>query len=356
MNDMQKFRFFTGSYTCDDLFPGSSGAGIQLWELDSSTGCIELISTFTEVSNPSWLAVDPGGNYLAAGSEHIGGASKVALMAIGEGGNLELIASMPSGDATCHVAFSPDGSWLASAAYVAGEVQLVKIGANGFNGPAQRFRYQGRGPDRVRQESPHAHQVVFSSDGAWLYVVDLGADRIWCHHIGEGRLTEPAHGVALPPGSGPRHMVTDQSRSRAFVISEMTGQVQCLSIDPLRGQLSHVGSLSSMPEDAKLPASCAAIHLHPCGRFLYTSNRNGGLLTGFRLGSGRADWLERIGIWQLPDPCPRDFQISPDGRWLIVAGQTTHRLTAHAIDPVAGSIVPAKFAVPCASPVCIALL
>lgn len=352
---MSRFRFYTGSYTDADLFPGSRGEGIQLWELEAASGSLEPLSAFSGVSNPSWVAVDPEGRFMAAASEHVGGASRTCLLQIGPDGSLTLSDTVSSGDATCHVAFSPDGRFVASAAYVAGEVQLIRVDEGAFTGRAQVHPYDGSGPDPDRQEAPHAHQAVFSPDGALLHVTDLGSDRIWSHRIGNGLLHVPAFSLSLPPGEGPRHVAFDWKRSLGLVVGELTGHVHLFTVEAEAGVFTLLHSLSSLPEDWQKAPSSAAIRMHPGRPFVYVSNRNGGLLSTFRVDVDRRR-LQRVDIRQLQDPSPRDFHVSPDGRWLIVAGQESHRLYVHPIDSETGRIGPVRFEAACPSPVCLAWL
>jgi 6-phosphogluconolactonase len=126
-------------------------------------------------------------------------------------------------------------------------------------------------------------------------------------------------------------------------------------MDLENGRLQHIGSVPSLPDDWQFTPSGAAIRLHPSLPFLYVSNRNGGIITVFRIGNEAAP-LHLVDTQRVDDPTPRDFNISPDGKWLLLAGQQSHRLIAHPINLASGRIGPASVTVPCGSPVCIAWL
>ena len=350
---MSRFRFFTGSYTDEDLVPGSRGEGIQLWELHSQTGALELISTFSAVSNPSWVTVAPDRNLIAAASEHVDGKSRICLLDLEPDGTLALLDSIPSGDATCHVSFSPDSRFLAAAAYMEGQVHLAGIRERRFTDVRSICSYRGGGPDTARQESPHAHQVIFSPDGTRLFVTDLGTDQVWRHSIRDGILGEAENWLPLPPGEGPRHMVLDKKGAFVHVLAELTGKIHHFSRVHQSNTFSHAGSVSSIPADASFTPSSAAIHPHPDGSRLYVSNRNGGHVSAFAIDPINGG-LHLTGIFRVADPSPRDFQISPDGAWLIVAGQSTSRLYIYPLDAVDGSVGPLHSSVACGSPVCLA--
>lgn len=350
---MNRFRFLTGSYTEEDPVPGSRGKGIQLFELDPQSGTIEHLSTFAEISNPSWVAVSPSGKRVAVASEHLNGESRTCLLKAETDGSLSLAGTVPSGDCTCHAAFSPDGRLIATAAYMGGEVQLMEISGSGFAGDPRVYAYSGRGHNHERQESPHAHQVVFSPDGRFLYVTDLGTDRIWCHRIDDGRLSKPVSATVLPAGEGPRHMAVDWERSLAFVLGELTGNLHLLTRDRESGVLKHVHAAPTLPGDWNKTPSAAAVRLHPTQPVVHVSNRNGGLLSSFRLDPDSRR-LEAIGMLELGDPSPRDFNISPDGRWVVVGGQESGNIYIHPIDSESGCPGPVHAEVSCPSVVCIA--
>ncbi|MCU1635320.1 MAG: hypothetical protein JWQ68_559 [Cryobacterium sp.] len=133
------------------------------------------------------------------------------------GGGARLLAEIASGgDEPCHVAVDPTGRMLVVANYTSGSLAVVGLSADGaFVGDLQLLSPDGRSVDPDRQSRSHPHQSVFVGDH--LLVVDLGADRVLEFSVDLGaEASDPtAGGIALtlvsasavPPGTGPRHLV-----------------------------------------------------------------------------------------------------------------------------------------------------
>lgn len=353
---MGVYQFLTGSYTEADLFPGSKGNGIELFELDAASGALTRRWGYREISSPAWVAADASGCRVAVASEHSEGASKVYLLEMGAGGGLKIVEQVTAGDCTCHTAFAPDGGMVASAAYLSGEVQWMQVGQGAAFAERQVYGYQGSGPNRARQGSAHAHQVVFSPDGQWLYVPDLGADTVWGHRVARGQLSAPAAALRLPGGEGPRHMVFDWEASPyGFVLAELTANVHSVSRNAQTGELEYIGAVATLPAGWGSVPSAAAIRLHPRLPVIYASNRDDGRVCVLRFCRSTGA-LQVIGALACEDPSPRDINVSPDGRWLLVGGQATGQLFVYPLDAESGAIGPLQQVAACPSVVCIAWL
>lgn len=61
----------------------------------------------------------------------------------------------------------------------------------------------GKGPNKERQESSHAHHVYLNEEE--LLVADLGGDRVNRFGKVDGRWKPSGH-IQFPAGSGPRHV------------------------------------------------------------------------------------------------------------------------------------------------------
>ena len=100
-------------------------------------------------------------------------------------------------------------SFLLSANYSSGSVAIHPIAADGSLGDATQFlQREGTGPNKERQEGPHAHQVTFDPAGELRvrrrprlrHGLHLEADQ--GRPAGSGRA-----GCEIHPGAGPRHLV-----------------------------------------------------------------------------------------------------------------------------------------------------
>ncbi len=106
--------------------------------------------------------------------------------------------------------------------------------------------------------------------------------------------------------------------------------------------------------DMRDPAS-AAIKVHPSGKFLYTSNR-GELneITVFSINDEGS--LTTIGRQSTLGLTPRDFEIDPSGRFLLVANQDTDTIVTFSIDQETGMISETGYVAEVPTPVCLKFL
>jgi len=99
-------------------------------------------------------------------------------------------------------------------------------------------------------------------------------------------------------------------------------------------------------------SSCADIHVHPSGRFVYGSNRGHDSITMFAVDADSGQ-LELIGHRRTEGKTPRSFAISPDGRYLLVANQDSDIIVTMPIDPVSGELGETAAVAEVPTPVCL---
>ena len=115
---------------------------------------------------------------------------------------------------------------LAVANYGSGNVSVYQLDEQGK--PLKSIAelcVEGNGPNIDRQTSPHAHQVTFLKHSAQLAVVDLGTDSVLFYDYGndgEAVKFSLSQSVAMPAGSGPRHLIFNRDESVAYVVCELS--------------------------------------------------------------------------------------------------------------------------------------
>ena len=93
-----------------------------------------------------------------------------------------------------------------------------------------------------------------------------------------------------------------------------------------------LSEVSTLPEGWTGESDCAAIRVHPNGRFVYASNRGHDSIFAASLDEERG-LLQPVGTWASGGRSPRDFALTPDGAFLLAASQDDHAIAVFAVDP-----------------------
>ncbi len=340
-------KLYAGCYT-DDTPEG----GILIFDFCPRTGDLYLLSQFGFAPNPSYLALR--GKMLYAVSETAGGA--LTSFALEDGGAaLRPVASVPSGgDDPCHILIWPDGRRLSVANYSSGSLAVFDVLEGGAAARRAAFRqHSGVGHDaQNRQAGPHVHSTGMDASGQ-LLAADLGLDRIFRYRLGSGGVLQSgASALIAPPGSGPRHFCFSRDGKTLYAVAEMGNQLLEYAYDP-EGECALRNVRPLLDAGFAGENLAADIHLAPDGRFLYASNRGDDSIAAFRLGEdGRATFLERTSAHGRG---PRNFCLSPDGRFALIANQYSGNIAVCVRDTESGHIGEMVCDVPAPRAVCLAL-
>lgn len=340
---------YIGTYTSKE---GSQG--IYHARLDPKTGEISEPELAVEAANPSYLALHPKGRFLYAVHEW-GGAGDASAYAVGADAKLTLLNTRGwEAGGPCHASVDAAGKHLLVAGYGSGRVSSIPIGADGRLGEAATvFQNEGSGPDKARQEHPHAHSVHADAGSHFAYACDLGTDEVVVFRLDDksGTLTKTG-ATKVRPGSGPRHFAWGKGGGFAYVNNEMANTVTAFTVNRTKGLLTELQSISTLPQGVAAGKSHSAqIVVHPNGKWLYVSNRGHDSMAVFRIVKGGR--LELVEVEPAEVREPRGFEIDPTGGWLVVAGQNSNDLVARAIDPKTGRLKPGGKHVSVPKPVCV---
>ena len=345
---------YVGTYT------DGTSRGIYRFAFDPATGAMTEPVLAAETKNPSFLALHPNGRFLYAVGEvsSFGGAETGTVSAFAidaKTGDLVLLNQQSSeGAGPCHLVVDKTGGHVLVANYGGGTVAALPIEADGRLRPASSVRvHEGSGPNKGRQEKPHAHGIYLDAAERFALSPDLGADRVFVYRFDPAKGTlEPNGATPLDPGSGPRHLAFHPTGKVLYVINELLSTVTAFSYDAEKGALAKLQTVSALPAGFSGESWTAEVAVSPDGRFVYGSNRGDDSLAVFRVdaASGR---LTAVGHAPVGGKTPRHFTIDPTGGFILVAHQGSGGVAVLRRDPSTGMPTPAGAPVKVDKPVCL---
>ena len=341
---------------------GSTSKGIYAFHWDPATGDLQSAGLAAESDNPTFLAIDPDAKFLFAANEissfEAQKSGAVSSFAVDhEAARLKPINQvLAMGSGTCNVTVDHLGRAAFCANYSGGSATSFVIDYNGqLTDAVSHFQYQGHGPNKDRQEAPHAHRVTVSPDDRFLLVNDLGLDCIHIYHLNDAnaKLTpnDPAQWNAAP-GSGPRALRFHPNGRFAYCVHELASQVEVLEWDRQKGTLKSVQKVSLIPEDDHGATRGCDIVITRNGRFAYAANRDYDCLVSFAVdpGSGKLTFLAR---GSCGGKIPRHLALDPTEHWLLVANEQSDVISIFARDEKSGKLAGSAKDVPISKPQCL---
>ena len=350
-----QYLAFVGTYTSK-----TDSKGIYSFHFDSGNGQLTAMAVAATTQDPSFLTVAPNEKYLYAVNElgEFDGKKSGAVTSYSlnpKSGKLSQLNKVPSGGADpCYVSFDGAGKYLLVANYSGGSVSTFPVASDGHMEPASAFvQHSGSGPNKERQEGPHAHFIASSGDNRFVFVVDLGLDEVVVYHF------DPASGSLIPnhppfaklaPGAGPRHLAFHPNGKFAYVLSEVNSTVTAFAYDAQNGSFSTLQTLSTIPKDFKGRNDTAEIVVHPSGKFLYASNRGHDSIVEFAIDPVRGT-LTLAGDFSTQGKEPRNFALDPTGKFLLAANQESNNIVVFRIDQSTGALTATGEVAPVPAPV-----
>jgi 6-phosphogluconolactonase len=368
-----KYLVFVGTYTTK-----TESKGIYAYEFDSDAGKLAPKGVATETRDPSWVVVHPSGKFLYAANE-AGKASTVSAFAIeAKSGKLTLVSQLPAlGEDPCYLSFDRTGKYVFVANYTSGNVVVFPVNADGKLGAATaNVRDEGKlGPNKERQDGPHAHWIETPNGNGMVFVADLGLDQVLIYPFEpktgslasdkvatstRSSTASPGWSVTLSPGTGPRHVAFSRGRLFYGRFLYVLGELRS-SVTVFKSPGSDVDNFHSIQQISTLPKGfsgrndAAEIAIHPNGKNLYASNRGHDSIAVFAIDpkNGR---LKPVSDVPTGGKEPRHFAIDPSGKYLLAENQFSNNIVVFKIDAATGGLTPTGQVVEVPSPVNIAFL
>ena len=336
--EKNKTLLFIGSFT--DKKPGE---GIHVYEFNNETGEADLKFSLDSVINTSFLKLSTNGKYLYSVIEsQMDYHGKVGAFSVDSMNyKLKFINSQDCGGRNpAHIEIDKTGQYLINSNYTDPSLSVFKINEYGGLDPySQVIRFKDSSIIEERQESAHIHSSNFSPDNTFLFVQDLGADKIRGFKFeskNQDSILQNENSIGVKPGSGPRHFTFHPNNKFGYGIAELSGKI--IAFKYQNGGLEFIEDYQSYQNKQEIYRA-ADIHISPDGKFLYATNRGPAedSISIFKINTTNGK-LNLIGHEPTYGEHPRNFGISPNGEFLLVANQFSNNIVIFRRDIKTGQL------------------
>lgn len=330
VTEPETIELLVGAYT------DSTNKGIHKFLFNPVNGSLENKGLVIETASPTYFDISKDRQFVYSVNEtNPGNVSSYKWNA--DRTQLTLVSTQPSeGKHPCYADINDAENLLAVANYSSGNLVVYKIDENGMMSPnPQNKQHEGSGPVKPNQESPRAHCSKFDANGKFVYVADLGIDEVVAYPVAEdGTLGDKQTALAFDKGDGPRHLIFHPSKDFVFIINELSGSIVSASVNHETGMFERIDKQSTLPADYTGKNSCADIHITSNGKFLYGSNRGHNSIAMFSVADDGK--LTSLGNQNVEGEWPRNFTLSPDEKFMLVANKDTNDITIFSVDAETG--------------------
>lgn len=329
--EKEKYVAYVGTYT------HGSSIGVHIYDLDVENGYMTERAV-VPVNNASHVAKSDSGKYLYSIADE-----GVEVLRILEDGGLEPINKVGiDGMRGCFLSTDRNGKFLFVCGYHDGKITVVHTHRDGRLGSVMDgIFHKGLGSVAERNFRPHITCAVMTPDDKYLCVVDNGIDQIRIYTVnpmsGKLKLYDI---LRCKLESGPRLMRFSQDGRFAYVNCELTNEVIVYSYDG-SGRSPKFELLQSVDTRMdKEEVSCAAsgLRISPTGRYLYCTTAGDNTAGIFKIDK-ETGLLEKVCILPISGKYPKDVEVFPDEKTLVVLNHESNEIRFFTIDYEKGLIV-----------------
>ncbi len=322
LEDDGNYSFFVGTYT--DM----ESQGIYKYALQKD-GLLKRIGLAVKSVNPSYLAMNADKQFLLAVNEiNEENEGTIESFSITDD-SLTLISRSTSGGAhPCFVSIDKSG-FVLTANYTGGNVGLLRLNPQGELTPLLDVQQHSGSGTTERQEAPHAHSAWFNPTNNIVVSVDLGTNQLWFSHLDtvhQKLIPSNPNKLTMKPGAGPRHLAFHPNGSWIYVVNELDCTVVMVNKTGNQEYIQRF-SISTLPAGFSEPNTCADIGISSNGNFLYVSNRGHNSIAIFNVDNQDGS-LKLLSHELTRGDGPRNFSLSPDEEYLLVANQHTNNIVS----------------------------
>ena len=345
---------YIGTYT-----EGGNSKGIYTYRFNQENGTFQQLSSAT-AANPSFVTLSPDGKRLYAVSEYNDGRQGAYSFDVSEDkaqlSNPVFLPTAPkeylprAGADPCHIV--SDGKYVITANYTGGDISVFSLDAAGrLQAEVQHIVFV----ETSHGSTSHIHCIIPTPERRYVLVTNLGKN---CVYRFRYKARKASKGVKVLKDmkvayrisdtiQGPRHLTFSKDGRFAYLINELGGE--CVVLSYRKGKLKEVQRIMA---DEGGGRGSANIHISPDGRFLYTSHRlKKDSIAIFAIDPKKGS-LTKIG-YQLTGIHPRNFAITPNGKYLLVACRDDNKIQVFERNEATGELTETAQAIEVDRPTCI---
>lgn len=330
--------------------PGAPDAqALHVLKCDTLTGAIEIVQSIKDIAGTTYFQFGKNAAALyTVISEMRNGKKESSLVKFPVDGYrlgaMCRLSDLPC-EAPCHVGISPDGAQIAFAAYLSASIGVAP--AAGGDCVMKVLPDVGMGCDPERQKKAYAHFAFYTPDAQKIGFIDLGCDKI---HFFEAATMKsvPEMFIKADSGDGPRHAVWSKDGRYLFVLNELSSTVASYAFDGK--SFSRVCKLSMLPADFDGWSKASAIKLTADGGVLMAGNRGHDSIALYRVSADGK--LTLANIAKLEGRYPRDFELMPGEKFMVVGHKMSNEIQVYRFDREACTLTPCGKPVEAFKPLC----
>ena len=310
--------------------------GVYSLAFDAKTGMLSVIDS-AQAYNPSYVAISNEHDLIYAVKETGKDAGVYTIPCNKNTGKFD-VAEFCEGTSAdpCYVALF--NGKLLTADYSGGAVSVFGMNDNGkVNKRLTCVNLADNSISTDHEEVSHAHTVNPINNESALVITDLGTHRVYFAVKSQTNNSGFAitDTVQLEKGFGPRHIDVTPNGKYCYILGELSGLIQSLCLDG-----KNIKKGGSAVCDTVGAHGSADIHISPDGKFLYASNRlkDDGIRVFAIEENGNLTNLQYV----LTGRHPRNFALSPDGNYILVACRDDNRIEVYRRSKSTGIITPER--------------
>lgn len=292
----------------------NSQEGIYSFNLKDSR--LSNIKLKAEINNPTYLCNNDR-LFSVCSKDDMGGIAMVNLIAKN---NPIIDSNLSEGKQPCYISIDPRKKFIFSANYHTGEIKLYSYTSNKIN-LLDTFKGNENSKMHFVSSIPKTNKGI---------AIDLGNDEIIVFDYAYEISKDIHKSIKLKPGCGPRHLVFHPSMKFIFVFTEYSNEVVTIELTS-ELELNVISYTKTLPKGFECESYGAAIRISNDGNYIFVSNRGHNSIGVLEFNEDNKSLTLKDTYSTFGDH-PRDFNLTPDDNFLLIANTFSNSLTSYAHD------------------------